>query len=243
MTARPILFSPGMVAAILDGRKSVTRRIMNPQPVQIDAAKGGKIWQCRTKVGFCNSDTDGTWPGWMTRHTKDQDGGILRSACPFGAAGDTLWIREEHYRYGHWEPVLGTRTKKGRQKWCFVADSGKVLYEAPAECRKGRHHKDPGTSAWHKRLARFMPRALSRLTLEVTGVAVERLQAITEEQARAEGVQPVPFCRAGRPPGMEHVEAFEDLWCSLHGPESWEANPWVWAISFTVDATSPALRR
>jgi hypothetical protein len=81
----------------------------------------------------------------------------------------------------------------------------------------------------------FLPRWASRITLEVTEVRVQRLQEISEEGAKAEGVLPAPFCKAGRPDGMEHVEAFEDLWDSINGERpgcSWDANPWVWAISF-----------
>lgn len=78
----------------------------------------------------------------------------------------------------------------------------------------------------------FMPRAASRITLEVTGVRVERLQDISEEDAKAEGVEPAPFCKAGRPAGLEHVEAFEDLWNSINGKGAWSANPWVWVVSF-----------
>lgn len=246
MIARPILFSPSMVAAILDGRKSVTRRLMKPQPVQIDVA-GGRIWQYRPKGGVYDSAADGTWPRWMTRHVSDDDAAIHRSACPYGAAGDILWIREEHYRYGHWEPVLGGLTRKGkRQKWAFVPDSEEVRYAAPAEYLSGKSPKTPGASMWCKRLARFMPRSCSRLTLEVTGVSVGRVQSITEEQAVAEGAEAIgitfregvtgPLSSLGGP----YRDGFRILWSSLHGPDSWDANPWCWEISFRVAATSPA---
>ena len=69
--------------------------------------------------------------------------------------------------------------------------------------------------------------------VEITEVRVQRLQDITEADARAEGVTPAPFCKSGRPSGMEHVEAFEDLWDEINGDRAtWASNPWVWAISF-----------
>jgi hypothetical protein len=85
-----------------------------------------------------------------------------------------------------------------------------------------------------------MPRWASRLTLKATGVRVERLRDISEEDARAEGVTAAPFCKAGRPAGQEHVEAFEGLWRSINGAESWDLNPWVWVVSFKHVETEAA---
>ncbi len=78
----------------------------------------------------------------------------------------------------------------------------------------------------------------------MTEVRVQRLQQISEEDAKAEGVLAVPFCRAGVPDGNEHREAFEELWGEINGrigPESWAANPWLWCVSFRVcQPTTPA---
>jgi hypothetical protein len=158
-------------------------------------------------------------------------------------------VKEEHYRFGHWEPVPGVRTKTGRMKWRFVSDCDKVLYEPPAEYRKGRHHKDPATPAWHKRLARFMPRWASRLTLEITEVRVQRLQEISEEDAKAEGIRtdilpacgdhPDLLCYVSEPDDNHAYryarEAFAKTWDVINGKCpgcSWEANPFVWVIGF-----------
>lgn len=139
--------------------------------------------------------------------------------------GSLLWVRETHYRYGHWEPVPGARTKTGRMKWRFVADSDAVLFDPPAEpIRLGRHHRDPATPAWHKRLGRFMPRSFARLGLEVVSVRAERLQEITTEDVYAEGVG------HGR---VSPLLEFEELWDAINGKRaSWESNPWVWRIEF-----------
>jgi len=144
----------------------------------------------------------------------------------YRVGGDLLWVREEHYRYGHWEEVPGVRTKGGRQKWKFVADTDEVVYEPPVSFRKGRHHKDSHTTAWHKRLARFMPRWASRITLEVVSVRVERLNDCSREDAIAEGIDIDPELPA------DPRDTYRSLWESINGPGSWDANPWVWVVGF-----------
>jgi hypothetical protein len=159
---------------------------------------------------------------------------------PYGKIGDILWVREEHYKYGHWEPVWGVRTATGREKWMFIAESGEVSYfdNPPAEFRRGRHHKDPYTSAWHKRLARFMPKDLCRTYLQITAIRVERLQDISEEDAQSEGVMqnrdgswhdyidPKRLCQD------DAKASFVSLWESINGAGSWRRNDWVWVVSF-----------
>lgn len=229
MKSRPILFSAPMVRALLGGRKTQTRRALRLAPHHATAA---------SIIPAPGADA-GVFDG------LNADGSICFHSllCPYGKPGDTLWVREEHYVRGHWEPVDGVRTRTGRMKWRFVAADDVVRFEAPTEgFRKGRHHKDPGTVAWHKRLARFMPRRLSRITLEVTGVRVERLNSISEADAKAEGA-------AWRiAPGGDLAGAFEgltgedvtigycahfrSLWESINGADSWDANPWVWVVEF-----------
>lgn len=159
-----------------------------------------------------------------------------------GSVGDRLWVREEYYQFGHWEKVIGVITKKGRQKWRFVG-MGDVVFEPPAEFRKGRHHKDPQTKAWHKRLGRFMPRKASRIMLEIVGVRVERLQDISEEDAISEDIQPSETTHGGvrlwrdysgpdRVFGTNPIESYQTLWETINGPGSWSKNPWVWVVTF-----------
>lgn len=216
---RPILFSGAMVRAILNGSKTQTRRVVKPQPAN-DPAIHHPIEPYRTSGGDWN---------WVLAATGMGTGDPF--PCPYGKPGDLLWVREEHYRFGHWEPVPGVSTKGGRQKWRFVADADETLFDAPDEYRKGRHHKDPSTPAWHKRLARFMPRSVSRITLEITDVRVERLNDINEQDAEAEGID---FMRE-IPDADETLRAsklFEVLWESINGIGSWSLNPWVWVIEF-----------
>lgn len=219
MAERPILFSAPMVRAILDGAKTQTRRLVNLTGRLIEMRWSPLHPERGLRV------TVRTGP----RSTHTGPIGDHLDACPYGQPGDRLWVREEHFRFGHWEPVAGAKTRKGgRQKWMFVADSDETRFTAPdgVEVRRGRHHRDPATPAWHKRLARFMPRCLSRITLEVTSVHVERLHEISDDDARAEGA-PGPFDSLFTP-----RLRFERLWESINGPESWDANPWVWVVSF-----------
>lgn len=226
MKARPILFSGPMVRALLDGRKTQTRREVDEK------------WRPIVKACL---EVNGKWV-W---HTLDYD-----LTTPYGTLGDLLWVREEHYRFGHWEPVAGVKTKGGRQKWQFVADTDEVLYLAPEEFRKGRHHHDPYTRAWHKRLGRFMPKAYSRIALEITAVRVERLHDISEEDAIAEGIERIerignfsPDCipcagwqcyTVAMSAYYNPIHSYQSLWESLNGRASWGSDPWVWVIEFKV---------
>lgn len=217
MSDRPILFSLPMVAAILSGCKTQTRRTLGLTG-HANIFEAG-VWSDSYVLDPGNSE-------WRARHT------------PF-AVSDRLYVREEYFQRGHWEPVEGVLTKGGRQKWAFVAADDVVQFAAPACFRKGRHQDDPATVTWHKRLGRFMPRKASRLTLFVTEVRVERLQDCSEADAIAEGIE-----QHGRFFGLPDtdwddaeltaVKAYHRLWNSINGAEAWEANPWVVAVSFDV---------
>lgn len=227
----PILFSTSMVQAILDKRKTMTRRIVKAEHVLYNLNVNNFIPEY-----YHNGDE-----GW----------------CPFGKPGDLLYVREEHYRYGAWIEKEGEYTKGGRQKWMFVPHTDEVLYQPPAEFRKGCHHKDPYTAAWHKRLARFMPKTSARIWLQVTDIRVERLQGISEEDAKAEGVIVTPEQAASNAnhrhylkdkiPAGDYQLAFCNLWREIHftsiqdqlaGKDGWNENPWVWVVSFTVLSTT-----
>lgn len=213
MADLPILFSAPMIRALLDGRKTMTRRL---------------AWK----------------PLVIEIQTEGQPAEEVRDASPWQRvkAGDRLWVKESYFQFGHWEPVPGALTRKGRrQKWRFVARDSVIRFDAPADYRTGRHAADPATPAWHLRMGRFMPRVASRLTLTVTAVRVERLQDITEADAVAEGIESVPGRHGGTCwrnygcpaiPDRSAKYSFSTLWRSLHGPDAWDANPDVAVISF-----------
>lgn len=209
MKERPILFNGAMVRAILEGRKTQTRRIMKPQPVHMDS----HVW----------SFGDFIWSDQETRFplTPDQ---ALAARCPHGKVGDRLWVRES---------IAPTRdTDLGYiVDWHYAADGAKVPrmpYLDPqfSDAMAFAHLARKSVPSIH------MPRWASRTTLEVTGVRVERLQAISEADAEAEGID---FLRHV-PDADETLTArqlFMCLWDSLATPGSdWAANPWVWVIEF-----------
>jgi hypothetical protein len=223
MRERPILFSGPMVRAILAGMKTQTRRII-----------GGMDSVCY--VGPCEGDTGYAHPDRVCSpgpgfHYHDENGfhhGEID--CPYGAPGDRLWVRET------WR----------------VSDvaEGEIAYAADGRTIR---YVSAGDAAWWKRWGAkcaggkwapgiFTKRWASRILLEVTDVHVERLQAISEEDARAEGVsgKACADCTVTRgvydpacPECLTARDAFRMLWDSINGERApWASNPWLWAISF-----------
>lgn len=213
MIERPILFSGPMVRAILAGRKVQTRRIVKPQPLVGD--------------GGCWFPEPPQKPTSRARHYANE--AHMRRGLPldfqfYGAPGDRLWVKET------WQPRASAR-----------AVGWEVTYAADVSVFFHDVDRVPGSWKFPKAAAigwvtpLFMPRWASRLTLEVTGVRVERLCDISEEDAKAEGVEAVnghPERGAFFGVGPCHREGFAQLWADLNGAGSWESNPWVWAITF-----------
>jgi hypothetical protein len=189
-----ILFQDDMVRAILDGRKTMTRRVVKPQPYWND------IFKC--------------WSWYPNKQTWLKIGAEqVNLYCPYGQAGDRLWVRET------FTPHL-----------CCGMDSEEIHYRADGESCPvdGRTIK-----RWYPSI--HMPRWASRITLEVIGVKVERVQDISEEDAKAEGI-----CCSDCVPGVPAPDycgcrsLFANLWDSINAKRGygWAVNPWVWSISF-----------
>lgn len=145
-------------------------------------------------------------------HLDDPD---CVKACPYGSPGDLLWVRE---------------TWAGAAKRPIHGAPATYFYRADGERQVG---KQLSALSWVEREKRWrspvaMPRWASRLTLRITEVRVQRVQEISEDDARAEGT-PGPFDDLFTP-----RRRFESLWDSIYGHESWDANPWVWALTFDV---------
>ncbi len=134
--------------------------------------------------------------------------GLPHALCPYGQPGDRLWVRETHMDLGA----------------CY-------LYRADAEAEQERAIVAP-RQLW--RPAIHMPRAASRITLEITGVRVERLQDISEDDALAEGCSSTAIVHEDGEDYTGHYasEEYQVLWESINGPGSWDANPWVWVVEF-----------
>lgn len=235
MTDRPILFSAPMVRALLDGRKTQTRRIVNPQPdpfVQhtpdvhpttrtapyLDAYCGEK----KTPANPRGMGVD--WHWW----TADNRPSVRVARCPYGKPGDRLWVRETWAALGNEDghPI------NAAGQLCSERDAER-FYRSDAEGWEYGMEKMPGGRHFDGRWTPsiHMPRWASRITLEVTGVRVERLQEISEADANAEGAE-ILIEYMPKKIGFTHRQAYGGLWESINGPGSWDANPWVWVIEF-----------
>lgn len=210
---RPILFSGEMVRAILAGRKTQTRRVVKP------AQTKPKIASLRVQAWII----DGEW-----------------FSCPYGQAGDRLWVRET------WRKLACPRHDEGQPP-------GALCLCNQVQCRAD------GDDGGKWRPSIFMPRWASRITLEITGVRLERVQDLSEADAIAEGMPadddwpnwvPCPQCQGrgvyagvGNYSGYyeydcdkcnTHRKQFRHAWDSINAERGyrWDVNPWVWVISF-----------
>lgn len=232
MTDRPILFSAPMVRALLDGRKTQTRRIMKVQPPRQEDfphSVMGINRKVADGVKLFSLNDYGRQPKHPTKWDLDGSVGVFRDAgFPMVydtrfAVGDRLWVKETHACVGD------------ADRWTLYRASG---YEAECD-RHGFDKPYPAESEIKWRPSIFMRRALSRLTLIVTDVRVQRLQDCSEADAIAEGVESdsdgwrdysmpcTQCCSAAR-------DSYSTLWDSINGDRAWEANPWVVAVSFAV---------
>ena len=199
MKERPILFAGPMVRALLADTKTQTRRIGKTQCAEwTELAVEYSIHAKKGKVAVA---THLAYPNGSARH------GICE--CPYGIPGDRLWVRETFARIdGQTRPWIETDYKATYTHGDRLGDTLGI--------------KKRWTPSIH------MPRHASRITLEVTGVRVERLQDISEADAIAEGARNSLHLPGGR----FARENFEHLWWTIHGDDSWESNPWVWVIEF-----------
>ena len=228
MKERPILFSGEMVRAILEARKTQTRRVVQPQPVYEGKESYGDSWAWK-------KDALEWFSGVTTEQLAGNHGLCYPGRCPYGQPGDRLWVRETLQRN---DKFLGTIT--------FAATPHLKCTDPNATDNLD------GWSLWRFKRpvvpAIHMPRWASRLTLELTEVRVERVQDISEADARAEGISVLPLQSESDPsawyqsaPGIHQDRSarasFSQLWDSINakrdgGIYSWEKNPWVWALTF-----------
>lgn len=228
MRSRGISYTTGNVRAIAADRKTQTRRIIDPQPdPRADWIKPdlNDIWRAGTAIG--EVPQFGHW------------------IFPYGKIGGLLHVREHTWMFC--EKLPDGVTKKGNPKFRYVAlDGAMIFYCADREHKPWGIIPHPGNGnewLWRKKLARYMPRHASRTTLEITGIRAERLQDISEADAIAEGIERVNQLGILHPTGwrdysrntagvMDPVQSYRTLWESINGPGSWDANPWVWVITF-----------
>ncbi|WP_454763315.1 hypothetical protein [Cupriavidus campinensis] len=228
---RPILFSGAMVRAILDGRKTQTRRVVKRQPYvsvsnppHYSDVEAGDVFVCpdfapTTSVrGSVLAECER--PGVYRCMGQKQ---FAEKHSPYGVPGDRLWVRET---------------------WAQPAalDPGPTVYRAdyPA-CVPTDFENIPPAAAIRWKPSIHMPRAACRIKLEITGVRVERLNDCREADAVAEGLwrdEEVPFNGPWFASADSHEghsdprDAYRQLWDSINGDGAWEANPWVWVVAF-----------
>jgi len=213
MKERPILFSSPMVRALLDGRKTQTRRVCKASIVStsLEGVDDGV-------ATFSRLYGDG--PGYDVQEDVYQ----LRS--PYGKPDDRLWVRET---WAHHVQAIGAKRD----------EDGPFVYAADGELAKQYRLGDK----WKPSI--FMPRCASRILLEIIAVRVERLQDISYDDALTEGIRD---CTKICPDEVNNITGetihetarrlkwpqreYRFLWESLHGADSWDANPWVWVIEF-----------
>ncbi len=237
MRERPIPFSAPLVRAILEGRKTQTRRIVQSPAKNMQRAGTtvikhrppgdpwyrDHVWSMRNRMGVWGDYTEADF----------------RALCPYGQPGDRLWVREA------WQEI------------CEAGD-GECHCLPPADEPEPNHRialrADEGwgwVETWRPSI--HMPRWASRLTLEVTGVRAERLQAISQEDARAEGVVPLTPPHGSIAPDQKlssgerfgdapHRCAFACLWDEINADRGcgWDINPWVWVVEFRRIEQPPA---
>jgi len=186
MKEHPILFSGPMVRAILEGRKTQTRRVIKPQPIFKFGGDGTFYWK----------DEPDRFPQLFE--------------CPYGQPGDHLWVRE-----------------------AFAPnyfDNGQPGYKADWSSLAAEYVKEP---RWYPSI--HMPRYLSRITLEITGIRVGRLQDISEKDCCLETGSPLEWEGPGDEPYKRDMRtAFATLWDSINAGRgySFDSNPWVWVVEF-----------
>lgn len=211
MKERPILFSTPMVQAILAGNKTQTRRIVKPQPIVCDDARGGHYWPSNAVQSMVHvekelQDYDGIWRG------------LIDDCNPFGGVGDRLWVRETFRLYDSDECPHADFP-------CGCPRNDTPLYKASHDCSDGEKWKP----------SIHMPRKAARLFLEIINIRIERLNDITSEDAKAEG-----FDYSTHPSAIEMGYAigaktnFRVTWEQIYGQNEWNKNPWVWVVEFKV---------
>ena len=213
-----MIFNGEMVRAISDGRKTQTRRVIDiPEYFNYDADYGiGKL--TKSTVPSMRRYIGRT--GIIARRVIDGLNEVKFIPAPC-EKGDRIYVRETHYLYGHW--VKNGYSKTGKQKWKFIADRSQGA-RFPENTFNIKYKKTE--KGWFKRPSIHMPKKVARIWLEVEEVGIERLQDISEADAKAEG------CPVKKNSPLSAKDDFAALWRGIYGFESWDANPWVWVIKF-----------
>ncbi len=217
MKEHPIIFSADMVKAILEDRKTQTRRVIKPQPPE-DAAKVFYWWHGSMPKEQCASS--GCYY-WYPR-------GLASIDCPYGEPGDRLWVKETFQIVMPWgsvddewigDDIMEVDGPLGSVKPEQIGYWWNIVYKA----------QDDICSWWRPSI--FMPRWASRITLEIVNIRVQRIQEINGDECMLEGIQ-VKWSDPNN--NMQEKMAFKALWDSINSKRGygWDVNPWAWVIEF-----------
>ena len=247
---RPIIFSGEMVKAILDGKKTMTRRAVKTQPR--DECTEIATSACFGHVEYRSTSED--------RQTQSI---LAKIKCPYGKIGDRLWVREAY-------TVTGWNCDDGSVYIKYLADGHEQYFDNETDemecaidslvasvCKELDKRKVPmlNDEAYdcsldenkpRNRSPMFMPRFASRLLLEITDIRVERLNDISEADCEKEGFRFYPLsricfkpCSTKHPSGHgsnNYKSIFGEYWDTLNAKKGyqWSSNPWVWVVEFKV---------
>jgi len=240
VTEHAIMFQAPMIRAILAGKKTQTRRIVNWSPRE----DGLNLAFSGLEPGYYSSDNPSS--GYVLRsrgYGACWNDRTWPAHCPYGSPGDRMWVRETFstdaltvypcptawYRadFSATEPDGNHSQDCGYSR---LSGSRPPLADCFACAMNGRRFK------WRSPI--FMPRRLSRITLQITEVRLQRLKEITEDDAQAEGIPVGEMMdvtvngEAGRAAFFKARDAFAHMWNGIHRAHEWKTNPWVWALTF-----------
>ncbi len=213
MKEKPIIFSADMVKTILDGKKTMTRRLVKFKDFTTDGITPLHIELVEGRYCLFNERN-----GWLIGYPK----------CPYGKIGDRLWVRETWIE-GYDDPLIESEGDDENAVSIIYKADGKEEYRTcSAETAENWGNFSADSEMVGFKSPIHMPRWASRLLLEITDIRIERLQDITEADAIKEGLGSgiLRDCK---------VPKFSSLWDSLYQddePKQWKNNPWVWVIEF-----------
>lgn len=223
MTDRPILLNTAMVRAVLAGQKTQTR-----QPI-----KDGPEWRDGGRWTWTASSTDRKAEGCFNYSYPDPNGNtyadrgpektVFSKRCPMGLAGDRLWVRET-WDWRDWQSG-----QDGKIRIAYAADGEQVDRIAPPDWNPTIYNAERWRPSIH------MPRWACRLVLPLVSIRVERVQDISEADVWAEGIT-VPLAAEVSGKNWADIptlhDAWREVWVSIYGQSSWDANHWVWVAEW-----------
>lgn len=244
MRQLPILFSTPMVQAILEDKKTMTRRTQGLDKLNILVKQGfdfryDSIEDGPDKEGYVYFER-------LTFTPNEKPTEEYRRVKPKYLVGDHIYVKEEHYANGYWT-IDGVTKKSGKPKFKFhdatIEELGEKYqyYDSIPDTVENDRSK-LHVFGWWKRNSLFMPKKAARIWLECTGVRCERLMDITEADAKAEGAaewnpaRDMKYLKGSKSnlpkPCGPFKFSFILLWCKINGVESFDSNPWVFVYSF-----------